>query len=550
MLSILSTKRSMVRLLKNHAETFAGIVFQGDLLFTPGNGARSVFDFEVSLRPNSVWYRVAHNHELYNSMKDAPLGFVMHTCAKIEFDRDTGVCSLSAWEDNDAIDTLSSHLSEHGMCAITPWRHNVPLCQSVPPNVEQEIFKYLARVTSYFENIGNEFRHNWSKDHLSRFRTFLNTFLNPPSDGGIFLEAKLDAQPNADKLIDGFLSWVGDRAHSKKKNSQYTEAYSAKLVDFVSKFRTDFQNLVMGFYAALRAQELLLPYLSNALASKLGGGESEGIMITKGPYQVKLVDRLGFTMANNLLHRNNPLSEKRIEESVDIVEEKQDVEFPAPFEMWKPATTFFICKLQPPHAGHIAAIKEAKNLSTNEFHVIASNKAPNLEATTWQELGVSDTLSDFRNRDYKYVLSLELRERILRISLGKDINISFLPTALLWAYIQDAKDKNLDGSIAIAVGAKEINSNRYDKRTEGIADKFSLLPVKMQEDGIDGSTIRKALRRFAIFNDPTARATLRKGLSAIADHSIREQLIDDMVNDWHVVDKIGQRLLPLPSKGR
>ena len=149
-------------------------------------------------------------------------------------------------------------------------------------------------------------------------------------------------------------------------------------------------------------------------------GPAEGVMFG----QVKIVDRLDFTMKNFSKARRG-------------VKYSDLEKLPEPLNEWQPGAGYFLAKFQPLHIGHVVAIRRAaEKLEGRPLYILASDSAPDLNATHWRNLKVSSTKRNLKAGVYTHPFSARIREELLKAAFGQNGNIHFVNPAVFWEHLR------------------------------------------------------------------------------------------------------------------
>jgi hypothetical protein len=483
------------------------LVFQADLLFTPNNGAMEVSDKEVAIRANpfGIEYRLPAGSKFYDFAKRAKVGLVVHTVGRRVIDEETGeVVDVSPLEDEGLVEEFVKTLRSEDVFVIDPWSRSVRIDRgedSLSEEKEKEIHDLLLSMRAGLEMLGTDFRTIW-KDFLPQFKVFLNSNLKEGKSGGIYRAAADGANYDFKRLTSAFSVWISERAQTVRispKGVKRKLAPSYMPIDFellqLGWHRIELCRYLKAYFDAVRIQYLLKPHMREVYSSKLGGGQIEGIMVTDEETQVKvkLVDRLEFTMQNfsgekkRKVGRGKPKTKRK--------PAKKKIRMPQLYRKWRPGAAFFIGKLQPPHAGHIAMLGAAiAEFGVENVFIMPSDKAPNFDAETWRELKVGNRKKDLIAGDLTHVFSPAIREEILRYGLSENAQIHFANTLTFWRYLNRAKKRERHGEAALIMGQKEMEEGRYRKQLERFRGYVRPHPIDMQHDGLSSTEVRQAIR--------------------------------------------------------
>lgn len=515
---------------------FKNYLFQSDLLFTEANGAKNREGGAIVIKANraGIAYRIEPEHQEYEKINEARLGLVVHTVSKREIDLVSGTLRATSINDDEAIEQVSRAVSSKDIYAIHPWRTQVPVAKgaTLTQDLEAQVGLLLGNIEQTLASLSPQFREAWQKA-LRHLQVFFNGDLYPPNQGGIYRLAASAEAFEFTKFTKELDRWLKSREKGRDPKSgralrpQPKSIRLNQIAPLLKEHRPEFKAVLESYFGAIKVQCLLKPFMTELYRSKLGGGPAEGIMIG----QVKLVDRLDFTTKNfSVDRRPRRFSDRR--------------ELPKPLNRWQPQAAFFIAKLQPPHIGHVAAIRQAvKMLQGRPLYVLASDKAPNLKADHWRKLGVAPTKRELKSQSYTHPFSLTLRRRILSAAFGKDVRIHFVNPAAFWEHLRRAEELELPGKITLIAGTKEVAARRYTSQLETYASRLEIMPIQMQAAGISATSIRRAVAKLSKGDNPQAARLLDKGLSFIDDRKARAKIAQALIREWAAVSRLADPLL-------
>lgn len=529
------------------ATEFGDYVFQGDLLFYPGavdRGAKTEKDGVIQLAPNTVLYEIKPGHPLYSRLQGAKIGVVIHSVGR-KTAVGGGRFTVEAAENVDKralVEKFVSALDSSEGFAEHPWKADIKVGteRTLEKATETKVSQLLLGIERKLGKLTPEYREAFSR-HEIRFRTYFNSFLKEPHRGGIYKAAAEGQAFSFQKILDGFLPWFTARTVPKEEGKKPTEdaAKVRGVIRLLAGHRDALEILMSAYFDAIQVQYLLLPHVREILSSKLGGGESEGVMLETSDTIVKFVDRLGFTMANNAKNRRGPRPGP-----VQLDTGRAQAQ---PYARWAPGTAFVIAKMQPVHAGHVAMVKEAIRLNSGgETVVVLSDKTHNLTAKDWKGLKVADTKKKLVARDYTYVFSQSLRRRILEASLPAGTKIYFTATNEWTVYLSRAQQAGEAGKVKRVVGQKEMDEKRFDYEFEKYGSHLEPLVVPMQNGGISGTDVRNALKASVLgtaAEKKVAKEVLEAALASIPTAKDRAAIMMQMIAEWKAVDEKVQALV-------
>lgn len=519
-----------------HRRQFQNLIFQGDVLFS----RTEISDSQVRIQANSVEYTIPRDHDLYAPVKTAQVGIVFHSVGQRTIDGDgrIGVKPLATDREEVTVKAFADAMTTPAFLALHPWRDNVRTL-ALTDAKKQKLFRYIETRSSFIREalakLSPDFRDEWKSRFEASFRTFLNAGLRPPHDGGFYREA----------ASGGWLESGEIQAWGKQFEIWLRVRGEDADADNYAKFRLRHASELSGFIQAYAAGVALQYQLQHALApvmvSKLGGGEIEGLMLKTEDSVVKWVDRLGFTLKNNIRWSRASRSD-RYAVPAPLANR---FDLPFPYETWHPGASFVLMKGQPIHTGHIQMIREAASPGKDTF-VVASEKEPNLTALNWKDLGVSATKKELTARDYTYIFDQDFRRKLLREGLPEEIIVTMVSTRHFRNYLHAAKTAGLPGKIKLVVGEKEVAEGRYDDLLKEFGGQFELQPVALKEDGLSATQVRDALKIAATGKKAEregAIAKLNQAFSYIESDTARKRAINKAIRRWQEVDEAVQPLV-------
>ena len=520
----------LLELLKGDREKWKDVIVQGDLLFTDGDHRRIVTPDSVDIRANEVLYSIPRTSPLYESARDARIGVVAHSIARRHVEEGSGRLTAIAAHDDSLLRELTERLASDKLFIVDPLRDSISLgqesgafkmlCKTASQSLI-EIDQLLASVTHC-----DAFRREWRGEVLEKTRRYLNSQVKYGSGGGIFKAARNGEPFEAGRFIKGMTEWISVRAHDELRRSKVVATCPKEFSRFQDRFNLfihthldTFSKLLRAYYLVNSLQQTMHAYAGAAMRSKLGGGPIEGLVIRSGAHVVKWVDRLGFTMSNNLRHRTGTR--------------------PAPFDRWNPGTFFFPGKFQPPHSGHIELLKKAvTEASGAPVFVIVSPLQPRLHARTWSGMKVAPSRRAFEEFEFIHVFSRSLRDQMFRAALPKTAQLYFVSPDQLWGHIEDARVEDREGKVKLLIGQKEIEQGRYKSQFAEYEQWLEPLSIELQGGGISGTEVRQRVRAAALHPSDDTRRAVSEALSYIPKDRTRERIARKMITEYRrVIEK-------------
>lgn len=524
------------------------LVFQADVLFHEGDGRRAIDQDTVRIQSNTVPYCIPASDPRYTAISEARLGFAVHTVGRRSLRSDGRSLDMQISSDEKLLQQGARRLTRSSaLFVMDPVRENIALGDRPVdlPRIEAEIDALDKRIEMRLRLSSAEFRNEWSKIHLKHVRVFFNTMLQPPRDGEMFREARDGTPCDSERLFAEYLRFVEDRESRARKRLAFASPKQAlratavlhdyeNAVGAARRSEGEMRNIFEMFYEANRIQYLLLPHLKEAFRSKLGGGECEGLMLSSGDAVYKLIDRLAFTLCNNGRWNRGGAP------TLDAL--------PAPLNCWRPGAAFLVCGWRVPHQGHFEMLQSVlQDPTIKELHILVSPKSPRPKALTRATLGVAETKSEVRNRDYRCLLSRDLRREIAQhLVAGLDDNrVTFhmLSPSLFWEHVRRGAHNGESEKIRFIIGQKEIDTERYDDEFVRLGEQIEPLVVPPCAEGLSATKVRSQLRELVLSGSRSARRALHQALNFVDSRSTRNKLIDAMCAEWKRVDRRAQKLL-------
>lgn len=500
---------------------FAAKVFQGDVIFTGHSGREIGSDRCVNLKPNTVEYKLDAEHPLLPLFTTARAGVFVHTIGELSRNESNDRLEITPTVDRAGIRACARALSDLGVAACDPYQNEIELPHRDHgwKGAQGRIARRRVRIESALDRLSDEFREEWGRQHLSRFRIFFNSALRPGGDGGIYAMAARGERGRASVLLEGFEKWLESRFQPEGGGkARESHAYQIRWQQFRAAHGEELKGLLDAYLDANVVQVELGRFIAPALRSKIGGRELEGVIFEEQGHVLKWVDRLDFTKRNN--ERRAP-----------------KFDLPAPLDVWRPGSLFVVGKFQPLHAGHVAMIKTARESGAPVF-VLASDKEPNLTAAAWKDLGIAGTKTKLVEGEWEHVFGKATREALFSAA-GISDGVVFLPARSFWSYVAAAATERATGTVKLVVGEKEVTEGRYQSQLDTWGGNLELFPVPLALDGISGTDVRTALSRLASGEHASTRqsdrAVLDRGLSYIANKGERGRAIDRLVDEYRRV---------------
>lgn len=533
-----------------------GFVFQADVLFTQSNNAREVMEDEVRIHANEsgLTYVIKPDSEYFKAAAEAKVGLVVHTIARRVIDEETGgITGLKTMHDETLVREFTRALRSSDVFAIDPWSYGVKIDRdegrTLSARKKGMIERMIEDMRSDLSDLSPEFRTEWSKTFQAQFSIFLNDCLKAGGTGGIYKAAAAGKPFDFDLLVNAFQAWYEPRSRHLSINQKGEKGWASpkrmpeKFPEFLNVHRQELHDFLKAYYDGIRILYLLKPHMKEAYASKLGGGPIEGIMLTDemSGLKLKLVDRLVFTRLNfageQERARQKLLRGVAREAEVRAARERDAV--PDVLKSIQDGALFYVGKLQPPHAGHVALISAAiAAFGVENVVILASGKEPNLAAQHWKELSVTDkpVKRDIAARKWTHVFTPELRMEMLRYGLPPEARIHIADLSAFWGgYFRRMHEAGGREPVSVLMGQKEISSGRYKEMKRRLGDRLRVISLDMQRDGLSGTDVRQAIRSLYENGDEDSYNFLRRALDYIPRKEL-DRVIGRLLHEWQLVD--------------
>ena len=529
-----------------------GYVFQADVMFTEGNGGRQFIDGAWHLKPNTIRYIIGPDDPNFKAIGDAKVGLFVHTPCVRRLDKPYKRLSALSSQNETVVRRIVEEIHSGEVFAAHPWHDEVAISGKYDlSGVETDIA--TARIA--LKSLSPEFKRLFGARHLDHFKVFFNSRLYANGDGGVFSQALRNETPTGEVLASEMIAWQEYRTQkaleaksTSKERRSSLPVYTKALREVWKEHESEVLALVQAYQAGIRAQDRVQQVILPAVSSKLGAGEVEGGAIrgmlsskkvgeARKPYAVKLVDRLDFTMRNN---ENNQRSRSTGFDAGEDTQRSFD-RFERSLSVWRPGTHFFVGKMQFPHAGHIAMIRDlATEVGPENIIVLASDKQYDPCQLEGSKIGLSKSREDFQAGNFSHPFSCGLREEILRLSLPAEIDVSVMEVAKLWSYLETARELEKVGKINLVVGDKEVGEvNRYRDQEERYSDFLRLVPVPLKQEGVSGTELRQAVVRH-LEGDANAIDTINQGLFFVPE-SERPRIVTALSEEYAEALRVFER---------
>jgi len=261
----------------------------------------------IKANPFGIEYVLPAGSKFYNFAARAKVGLVVHTVGRRIIDAETKeVVGVEPLEDMDAIESFVKTIRSQAVFAIDPWSRRVEIDRGEDTFTAEKrahIEFMLRDMRTDLSRLDRDFRERW-RSFLPHFRTFLNASLKEGRSGGIYRAAEAGEEFHFGLLAERFYEWLVMRSETMRispkgaKSRLAPKKMPGEFEDLIDECRDSLKTYFRAYFNANRILYLLKPHMQEVYASKLGGGQIEGVMISNKTTKVKLVDRLGFTMQN------------------------------------------------------------------------------------------------------------------------------------------------------------------------------------------------------------------------------------------------------------
>lgn len=532
----------------------SSLLFQGDLLYTQSNGARKKRKggFDITANPTGLTYKVEKTDPLYDQVRRSQMGIVIHSASMMSFDDQGHPVVGDPVFGRDVIEEFAAKIKNDDLLALTPWRHDLAVAQNLSDQeldqlIEQAV-DYLQSIHKELQKITPEFREEWCR-YLAQFVVFLNSRLKEGKDGGLFRGAQADEAFKFELLAEHFGGWLQRRSRqvnispSGAKSNKTSQKLAADYAVLLKDQPDQLYGVMHAYFLAVKLHYLLQSALQEAFASKLGGGEIEGLIVRDEQLgvDVKFVDRMEFTRRNfaGESKRRIPIrGESRRHLRVDDLRlaEKGDLLFDG--------AIVYMCKLQPFHAGHVALCAQAvADYGAQNLVIVASHKEAQLEASALGKTKLADRVSDIVERQWQYPFSLDLRRELISHGIPEGARLFMEGTDVFFGALKRIKDEGAKIRVRLLVGAKELEQGRYDVLLREYSDHVNLLSYDLFEEGLSATQVRFHVRRLSEEGDMESLEFLLKALDYIPHKKERMRLIGQMIFEWREAENAVRQIL-------
>lgn len=293
----------------------SGLIYQGDLLFS-NSSEKTVQHFEgtdyITFKPNILVYAIPVDpkSELYKRINKAKLGIILHDTFSAEVINSRNAIRCRAAGKN--FNRIKASGLKHDVFIEDSAYQAVNLQVSSVTKVK--IRQLLLQSGTYINEISDAFDESWK---TSTLLPLLKNYLNEQvrSSGSFFTKALKGENFDAKGFKTGFNVWIKERYDIESKKRKTDKGKIAVLgrrdaiLQWVSVNDYDFNRLLHATYYMLQIKNELLKLVSE-VESKLGKtfyqtvngslelAKGEGFVSFIGANQVKLVDRLDFSVKN------------------------------------------------------------------------------------------------------------------------------------------------------------------------------------------------------------------------------------------------------------
>jgi hypothetical protein len=282
------------------------IVYQGDIMFTTDKQSTKIDGIDyITFKPNIITYAVSKSLPMYDNIKSAKFGIVVHTMYKIVKRNDAG------FQLNTVPYDFSSIASQSG--------GDLFIISNVINGIEVENNNEILDRVELLEKDVN--RSISILDDLKRrdekiiiyFTTFINAQLDLPNLG-IFGDARDGIKFNGNKYFSELVEWM-KAAYDKDmgvNNAGEMKMLKDRMIKVILKNKQSLILVLFVYYNMLAIKnELIAMFDDRSLFSKTFkdvGGKlqptgNEGVVILSGDRIVKLVNRDEFSAINRKAHR-------------------------------------------------------------------------------------------------------------------------------------------------------------------------------------------------------------------------------------------------------
>lgn len=293
-------------------------VYHGDLLFTEDTLQQNMVDDELCLTftPNVITYAVPvdDQSQLYNDIKDAKVGAVIHTQYNV-FPKGNKIVLRKFKSDFTRL--INAAKVNTQVFLRDPFHPAADI--SIDKNGAQQIQKLISRARMRISNISDQFNSWWvSGKTMPMMKMYLNKQLKG-QNGGIYGAVRTGRKFDFQRLTAGFKKFIQDRFQQQSsllKTSQSQQKKKARMKLMLKTWDQQQQNtqfLMTAYYDALQIKQILLK-MFNRIRSKVGKtfvvkgdglqvARPQGFVLLTDNGVVKLIDRIQFSRNNFLYGR-------------------------------------------------------------------------------------------------------------------------------------------------------------------------------------------------------------------------------------------------------
>ena len=282
-------------------------VYQGDIIFTQPDKQNVTIDGidYITFKPNVLTYAVSKSLPMYDNIKSAKFGIVVHIMYKITKREEDGFTLATQPYNFKSITSQSG-----GDLFITS-----PIIKGVAVDNDNDILDRIDLLEKdVIKSIGVLADLERRDEQISiYFSTFVNAQLDKP-DLGIFGDAKAGAKFTGDKYFGELVNWMIS-AYDKDagvKNAGEIKMLKDRMVKVILKNKYNLILVLFVYYNMIKIKSDILSMFDDRnifsktfkdVEGKLQSTGGEGIVILSGSSIIKLVDRTTFSAMNRKAHR-------------------------------------------------------------------------------------------------------------------------------------------------------------------------------------------------------------------------------------------------------
>lgn len=282
-------------------------IYQGDIMFTQSDKQNVTIDGidYITFRPNTIVYAVSKSLPMYDNIKSAKFGIVVHTMYKVVKRNEDGFQLSTIPYDFRSITSQSG-----GDLFIIS--NVIEGAKVKKDNSILDKIKLLEKDVVKSISVLDELKKRDEKIPIY-FSTFVNAQLDRP-DLGIFGDVKGGVKFNGNKYFAELVDWMTEAydRDATLQNAGEMKILKDRMLKIILNNKYKLILVLYVFYNMINIKNDLLSMFDDKnifsktlkdIDGKLQSTGNEGIVILSGNNIVKLVDRTEFSFINRKTHR-------------------------------------------------------------------------------------------------------------------------------------------------------------------------------------------------------------------------------------------------------